>query len=468
VTDRRLARNLDWLNTHVNIAADKPVSAGKVEGLSTGPIGALLELLGSPQLDVPAIHITGTNGKGSTAMLSSRLLETHGVRVGTYGSPHIHALNERIKIDNKAITDDELADLLDDVRLATEHLDQELRWFELVTAAAFRHLNDQAVQAGVIEVGMLGRFDATSVADTRVAVVTNVQKDHTDGSPGWRERIAWEKAGIIRPASTLVLGELDPDLQKIFLDEPAAKQLVRNRDFGCTNHALAVGGRVMDIRTSRGIYNEVYLSLHGEFQVDNAVLAVVAVEEFIDAPLDDDALAEAFGTATMPARLEPVHTEPLVILDGAHNPAGAAAAVHTVNNDFEIFGEKYLLVGMMTGKDPEEMLLALGADDVELVVCCEPNWPRALPARELGDVARGMGLPVEVIASPAEAIDRLLVLAAENDMIFVGGSLYIAATVREQLLGERGTDSDAPDGDDFEASDDFDPADLGIAGLDDL
>lgn len=443
MVDRRLARSLEWLNSHINLEANKDVSAGKVEGLSTGPIAALLEMLGSPQLDVPAIHITGTNGKGSTAMLASRLLETHGLSVGTYGSPHLHALNERIKVNNIAIADDELAEVLEDLKLAVDHFDpaahggQFLRWFELMTAAAFRYLNDRAVEVGVIEVGMLGRFDATTVADTRVAVVTNVQKDHTDGAEGWREKIAWEKAGIIKPDSTLVLGELDPAMQEIFLSEPAAGQLVRNRDFGCTNHALAVGGRVMDVRTPRGIYNEVYLSLHGQFQVDNAVLAMVAVEEFIDSPLDEEALAEAFGQAAMPARLEAVAVEPLIIIDGAHNPAGAAAAVDTITNDFQVFGEKFLLVGMMREKDPVEMLTALGARDVELVVCCEPTWPRALPADELGDIARSMGLPVEVIASPADAIERLLVLAAENDLIFVGGSLYIAASVRAQLLADR-------------------------------
>lgn len=457
LTDHRLARGLDWLNTHINLEANKGVSAGTVEGLSVGPIAGLLELLGSPQLDTPAIHITGTNGKGSTAMLASRLLETHGLSVGTYGSPHIHAINERIKVNGEPITDEQLADVLEDLRLASDHFDPEahggqfLRWFELVTAAAFRHFHDQAVDVGVIEVGMLGRYDATSVADTRVAVVTNVAKDHTDGADGWREKIAHEKAGIIKPASTLVLGELDPGLQKIFLAEPAASQLVRNRDFGCINHQLAVGGRVMDVRTARGIYNDVYLSLHGEFQVDNAVLAIVAVEEFLDSALEDDAIAAAFGEAKMPARLEPMGVEPLVIIDGAHNPAGARAAVETIKNDFTIFGEKFLLTGMMNEKDPVEMLTALGAHDVDLVVCCEPNWPRALPAHELGEVARSMGLPVEVIASPAEAIERLLVLASDNDLVFVGGSLYVAAAVREQLIanhvpGEDGDEDHRDDG----------------------
>lgn len=456
MVDRRLARGLDWLNSHINLEANKGVSAGTVEGLSVGPIAGLLELLGSPQLDTPAIHITGTNGKGSTAMLASRLLESHGLSVGTYGSPHIHALNERIKVNGEPITDEQLAEVLEDLQLASQHFDPEahggqfLRWFELVTAAAFRHFNDQAVDVGVIEVGMLGRYDATSVADTRVAVVTNVAKDHTDGAPGWREKIASEKAGIIKPGSTLVLGELDRELQKIFLAEPAVAQLVRNRDFGCLNHQLAVGGRLMDIRTSRGIYNDVFLSLHGEFQVDNAVLAIVAVEEFIDSALDEDAVTAAFGGARMPARLEPIGTEPLVIIDGAHNPAGAEAAVQTIKNDFTIFGEKYLLTGMMNEKDPVEMLTALGAHDVDLVVCCQPNWPRALPAQELGSVARSMGLPVEVIASPAEAIERLLVLASDNDLVFVGGSLYVAAAVRQQLMEHHvAEDAERDDGDQY-------------------
>lgn len=459
--NRRLARNLEWLHSHINLEANKGISAGKIDGLSTATIEGLLALLGSPQLDVPAVHLTGTNGKGSTAMLTSRILHAHGLSVGTYGSPHIHALNERIQHNGEPITDDDFADLLDDVRAAADHFDGSPTWFELMTAAAYRWFGDVAVQAGVIEVGMLGRFDATKVADTRVAVVTNVAKDHTDGSEGWAERVAWEKAGIIMPESTLVLGELDPALQEIFLAEPAAKQLVRNRDFGTLNHSLAVGGRVLDVRTPRGQYEDVFLSMHGSFQVDNASLAMVVAEEFLDSALDPEALNEAFSGANMPARLEVVGVDPLVIIDGAHNPAGAEAASATVRDDFQVFGERFLLVGMMEEKDPVEMLTALDADQAELVVCCQPNWARGMSAEDLGAAARSMGLSVEVIASPVEGYERLRMLATDSDLIFVGGSLYVAADVRAVAL-----DGDAADGDDHR-SDDADEDDEDEDGPDD-
>lgn len=437
--DRQLARDLDWLNSHINLEARKGISAGKVEGLGLETITAVLDMLGAPQLDVPAIHITGTNGKGSTGMLVSRLLETHGFSVGTYASPHLHVLNERIKLNNASIPDETFANTLAAVRLATEHLvaaSPELvpSWFELMTASAYRTFSDEAVAFGVIEVGMLGRFDATNVAATEVAVVTNVGKDHTNGDPGWEREVAREKAGIVKPESTLVLGELDPDLQQIFLAEPAAAQLVRNRDFGCLNHQIAVGGRVLDVRTPRGIYNEVFLSLHGSFQVDNAVLAMVAAEEAMDSALDDEALAEAFGSANMPARLEVVAHNPLIIIDGAHNPSGAEAMATALDEEFQSLGSRFLLVGMMDEKDPVEMLEALGAGRADLVVCCQPDWPRALPAATLGEAAESLGCSTEVITSPVEALSRLVALAGDDDMIIVAGSLYVAGAVRGALV----------------------------------
>lgn len=434
--DRRLARSLDWLDTAANRERIGGVRSGDSGDLGTDTVRAVLQLLGDPQGDYPAIHITGTNGKGSTAMLTTRILAEHGLSVGTYASPHLHAVNERIRFNDKPISDEELAEALEITKAVVDTLDPEIApsWFELVTATALRAFSDQAVDVAVVEVGALGRHDATNVVHSEVAVVTNVAKDHTAGATGWAEEVAGEKAGIITADSTLVLGELNPGLQSIFLAEPAAKQLVRNRDFGCTSHRVAVGGRSLDIRTPRALYDEVFLSLHGAFQVDNAVLAVVASEEFLDAALDDEALRAAFGQARMAGRIEPVAIDPLVIVDGAHNPAGASAAISAIDEEFHVVGLRYLIVGMMDDKDPTEMLSALNARDAELIICCAPDWPRARDAATIAAAARELGASAEVVVSPVEALERAYSLAEPDDMIIVGGSLYVVAAIRQALL----------------------------------
>lgn len=424
-----LKKLLAWLEGHINIEA----TAGKVEGLSLARMERLLELLGNPHLDVPAVHLTGTNGKGSTAQMITRILVAHGLSVGTYASPHIEKINERIQRDGEQISDDDLAATLVDVRLAADHMtaaDDPPSWFEIVTATAFRYFSDAAVDAAVIEVGMLGRYDATNVAATRVAVVTNVRKDHTDGAPGWREAIASEKAGIVKPTASLVLGETDPALQEIFLAEGPSTALRRDVDFETDTNVTAIGGRMVDVRTPRTSYDDVFVSLHGEHQGRNAALAIVAAEEFLDGELVREHLDAALGGAVMLGRFEIIAREPLVVLDGAHNVAGAAVAARTLAEDFHVFGGRFILVGMMRGKSPEELLEALDVRSADLVVCCEPNWPRALPAAELGAIAVSLGAQTEVISSPLDGLERLVALSTENDSILVTGSMYVVGAVR--------------------------------------
>lgn len=429
-----LDQALRWLDSHINLEAGTP-RAGSVGELSLDRMQGLLNMLGAPQLDVPVIHITGTNGKGSTAHLLSRILIAHGLSVGTYGSPHIDALNERIKHDDAPISDEDFTTVLNDLRLAADHLDAAPSWFELVTAAAYRWFNDIAVEAGVIEVGMLGRYDATNVADTQVAIVTNVAKDHTDGAEGWKEAIAAEKAGIIRAGAPLVLGETNPELLPIWEAEEPSPTYLRDRDFGVSRNELAIGGRLIDLRTPRSTYDELFVSLHGRHQGDNAALAVVAAELFLDAELDREHLDEALATAVMPARFEVLGREPLVIVDGAHNAAGAASSIATLDEGFHVFGQRILIVGMMREKSPEEMLAALSIGDADLVVVCEPSWTRAMPVEQLAEAARSTGASVEVARKPADALERALALSTEADLILASGSLYVAAEVRSTYQG---------------------------------
>lgn len=416
---------LAWLDRHVNIEA----TAGVVHGLSLDRMRMLAGVLGDPQRDFPAIHITGTNGKGSTAHLLTRLFGARGLYVGTYTSPHVSSINERIGLAGQPIDDAVLAGLLADVRRVTEASGIVPSWFEIMTGAALRCFADAAVDVAVVEVGKLGRYDATNVVDGDVAVVTNVGEDHTDGGPGWRAAVAWEKAGIVKPGKRLVLGETDPGLRDVFCEAGPSVTLLRGEDFDCVRNDLAVGGRVLDI-VSAGRYTDVFLGLHGRHQGDNAALALAAAEAFFDAPLSADVVTEAFGDAGLAGRMEIIGRTPLVVVDGAHNPDGACAARRALAEDFAGGRRTLMVIGMMRERDAERMFDEIGARDCELLVTTTAPSPRGIPAAELARLAAAAGIRAEAVDDPAAAVRHAQGLAAEGDLVFVSGSLYVAGAAR--------------------------------------
>jgi len=387
-------------------------------------------VLGDPQHDQPTVHVTGTNGKGSVARMVTALLGAHDLSVGTYTSPHLERINERISRNGEPIADDALAAVLTDLSGIETLLDHSPSYFELLTAAAFRWFSDEAVAAAVVEVGLLGRWDATNVVDGLVAVLTNIGHDHTDGVGDWRRRIAEEKSGIVKEGSTFVLGERDPALEPIFQATAAREIWRRDDDFGCTASRLAVGGRMLDLRTPGGSYDEVFLALHGEHQGDNAAVALAAAEAFFDRPLDPDLVAEAFAGVRNPGRFEVVGRDPLLVLDGAHNPDGARAAAATLDEGFAVPGARWLVVGTLAGRDPEELLAALGAADAAEVVCCAPDTPRALPAEVLASAVQAMGGTARVVPEVGRALEWALDTADGDDAILVTGSLYTVGAAR--------------------------------------
>ena len=423
-----------WLDCHVNLEA----TAGKVRGLSLERMRSLAAALGDPQRDFPAVHITGTNGKGSTAHLLSRLFAARGLHAGTYTSPHVSSLNERIQLAGRPIEDDVLAELLADVRRVIEATDLEPSWFEIMTAAALRCFADAAVDVAVVEVGKLGRYDATNVVDGEVAVVTNVGEDHTDGGPGWRAAVAWEKAGIVKPGTTLVLGETDPDLRDVFCEAGPSRTLLRGEDFDCVRNDLAVGGRMLDI-SAGGRYEDVFLELHGRHQGDNAALALAAGEAFFDAPLPADVVSEAFADAGLPGRLEIVGRGPLVVVDGAHNPDGASAARSALEEDFAGASRTFMVMGMMRERDPLRMFTEIGASGCELLVTTTAPSPRGIPAVDLARAAAEAGIRCEPVTDPAAAVRYAKGLAADGDLVFVTGSLYVAGAARNAHTTEPAT-----------------------------
>jgi dihydrofolate synthase/folylpolyglutamate synthase len=422
-----------WLADHVNLESDP---APRAAARRLDRVGQMVEYMGDPQAAYPIVHLTGTNGKGSTARMATALLRARGLSVGTYTSPHLERLNERIARDGDPISDDELAAALSAVAALEPLLDTRPTYFEILTAAAFRFFADVAVDVAVIEVGLGGRWDATNVADGQVAAVTNVALDHSETIGPTLADIAFEKAGIVKPGSSLVLGETDESLADIFRAAGAQEVVERDRDFGCLENKLALGGRVLDLYTSRLQYPGVFLAAHGSYQGDNAAVALAAVEAFFGGPLPYERVVEGMAAVRIPGRLEVVGRSPLCVLDGAHNPAGARAAADAVNEAFGAVEGRVLVVGMNQGRDPHEMLQALNAKAARLVVTCPPPSPRAIPAAPVAAAAEALGVAAHAVDSVPEAVDLALADASVDELVLVTGSLYVVGAARAWLAPE--------------------------------
>ena len=447
-----LAAALDYLADHVSLEHD-PAPAAAARRLDR--IRRLVGLMGDPQDAYPAIHLTGTNGKGSTARILTALLTASGLRVGTYTSPHLQRLNERIAHAGEPIPDDDLGEVIGAVAGLEPLLGSRLTHFEILTAAALRHFADEAVDVAVVEVGLGGRWDATNVVDAEVAAVTNVALDHVATIGPTTADIAREKAGIVKPASTVIVGETDPELAAAFTALPSKQAWHRDRDFGCPGNAAALAGRALELVVPGARYPDLFLPAHGAFQGDNAAVALAAAAAFFGRPPDAGVVAEGLAAASLPGRLEVVGHRPLVVLDGAHNPAGAVAATAAIEESFLTVpsgpaggagssGEtgpgsapgRILVVGFLAGRDPEEMLRALGVADARLVVACAPPSPRALPPAAVAAAATGLGCPARVVPPVGEAVDAAVEAAGTDGSVVVTGSLYVVGAARDHLVAQ--------------------------------
>ena len=420
---------LNYLDEHASYE-----KTGRVESPSLDNINTFMDLMGQPQLSYPVIHITGTNGKGSTTQIITQLLIAHGLQVGTYTSPHLEALTERISRNNEPISEQDFADCV--AAIADIEVIGGVRpsYFEVMTAAAFRYFADTAVDVAVIEVGMLGRWDATNVVNSSVAVITNIALDHQEFAGPRLEDIAFEKVGISKPGSVLVVGDTNEELREIWNAAESAAVLLRGNDFEISENELAVGGRMIDVRTERAVYKELPLPLHGQHQGDNASIALTAVEEFFGNVLDVEVVREGFAAARMPGRFEVLGRGPLVVIDGAHNPAGADVCAQVFFDDFSPEGKRILVVGALKGRDPQMLLSALRADEFDVVICCTAPTPRGIGANDLASAAKQMGCEQVVVCETVEsACDKALNIAREEDAVLVAGSLYVVGSARTFL-----------------------------------
>ena len=396
-------------------------------------ISALASLLGDPQRAYPVIHITGTNGKTTTARMTETLLRARGLRTGLFTSPQLSSMRERICVDGKPLPAEAFAAAYEEIAPYAAMVDGQqalhLSFFEVLTAMAFAAFADAPVDVAVIEVGLGGTWDATNIADGAVAVITPIAIDHTAYLGDTVGAIATEKAGIIKPGATAVLAR-QPEEAAVPLLRRAAEvgaSVVReDEDFGVTSRELAVGGQVLALRGLAGSYSDLLLPLFGEYQASNAACALAAVEAFsgADGPespvvLDDDLVREAFQTVTAPGRLEVVRRSPVMIVDSAHNPAGMAASIAAVT---EAFGFDLLVAVLAVSADKDvEGILAEMEPVVATLVVTRNSAARSMDADELARLA------VDVFGA-----DRIVVAARLDD------ALEAATTLADEAADESG------------------------------
>ncbi|MFP5022204.1 bifunctional folylpolyglutamate synthase/dihydrofolate synthase [Pseudonocardia phyllosphaerae] len=411
---------------------------------------ALCDALGEPQRGYPIAHLTGTNGKTSTSRMIDALLTEVGLRTGRYTSPHLQRATERINLDNRPITPERYVEAYREVEPVVDLVDAKrgegpaLSKFEVLTAMAFSTFADAPVEAAVIEVGLGGSWDATNVADAHVAVVLPIGMDHAEYLGEDIEAIAREKAGIIKEGSVAVLAAQDKKVAEILVDRCAevdAQVAREGAEFGVVEREMAVGGQRLELQGLSGRYDDVFLPLHGEHQASNAAVALAAAEALIGAgtaqPLDADAVRAAFASVRSPGRLEPVKggsDVPTVLLDAAHNPAGAKALATALSGEFR-FTRLVGVLGVLRGKDARGILQALEPVLHEVVVTTNSSG-RAMDADELGALATEVFGADRVSVSPSlqAAIDEGTEIAEEGGESGVGvvvtGSVVTAGEAR--------------------------------------
>ncbi|WP_371737268.1 folylpolyglutamate synthase/dihydrofolate synthase family protein [Glutamicibacter sp. ZJUTW] len=422
------------------------------------PMFRAMEILGEPNKACPVIHITGTNGKTSTARMIESLLMAHDLRTGRYSSPHLISVTERIAIDGAPVDDETFVRVWDEISPFLEIVDAELvergenklTYFEAVTILAFAVFAEVPVDVVVLEVGLGGITDATNVADADVSVITPISLDHTDllgDTPG---EIAEEKVGILKPGGYLVSSVQPVDAADVLLararelDVPAAFDTL---DFKLLDRQHGVGGQLLSIQGQAARYDEIFLPLFGAHQAQNATVALAAVEAFLGGgqrELNADLVRDGFAAATSPGRLELLRAAPSILVDAGHNPDGIRVTAEAIKESFG-FTRLVLMVGILQEKDAEAMLYTLReeyGDMVEDICITQSSSPRAIPAGELSTLAIDAGWPeadIHVTENLEDAIEWSVGRAeAGNDLsggVLVTGSITLVGEISLLLKG---------------------------------
>ncbi|MEV4643021.1 folylpolyglutamate synthase/dihydrofolate synthase family protein [Actinoplanes sp. NPDC049548] len=411
----------------------------------------LMDVLGSPQRAYPAIHLTGTNGKTSTARMIDSLLRAHGLHTGRYTSPHLETVRERISLDGEPVSEERLAATYDEVAPLAELIDKRapepLTYFDMTTAMAYAAFADAPVDIAVVEVGLGGEEDATNVIEAGVCVITPIGLDHTEWLGDTIEDIAWAKAGIIHRGATVISAVQTEEAMRPLLERCAdmgATLAREGSEFGVVRRDQAVGGQMLTLQGLGGVYDEVFLPLFGAHQAQNAALALAAVEAFLGAgpgkQLEADLVREGFAAVDSPGRLERVRSAPTILLDGAHNPHGMAATVAALEEEFA-FRHLVAVVAVLGDKDVSGLLDLLEPIAARIVVT-QNSSPRSMPLNELAQTAADIFGEdrVTVAQTMPDAIEEAVVLAEEDTdgelsgvAVLITGSVVTVADARKLL-----------------------------------
>nr|WP_246193188.1 folylpolyglutamate synthase/dihydrofolate synthase family protein [Kitasatospora atroaurantiaca] len=411
-------------------------------------IEALMDILGQPQRSYPSIHITGTNGKTSTARMVEQLLNTFELRTGRYTSPHVETVTERISLDGVPISPERFIETYRDIEPYIQMVDAQqpvaMSFFEVLTGMAYAAFADAPVDVAVVEVGMGGSWDATNVIDAAVAVITPISLDHTDKLGGTPGEIAVEKSGIIKQGALAVVAQQPLDAAQTILKravEVDATVAREGMEFGVVHREVAIGGQLVTFRGLGGEeYEDVFIPLHGAHQAHNAALALAAVEAFFGVGgagggrLDVDKVRQAFSGVSSPGRLEVVRRSPTVLLDAAHNPHGAEATVAAIGESFG-FTKLVGVIATSGDKDVSGLLEAFEPILAEVVIT-QNSTHRAMPVDDLAAVAVEIFGEDRVQVEPRldDAIEAAVTLAEEDDLggagVLVTGSVITVGEAR--------------------------------------
>ena len=406
-----------------------------------------LDILGDPQNSYPSVHITGTNGKTSTTRMIDALLGAFGVRTGRFTSPHLVDVRERITIEGDSISPDEFVRTWEDIAPYIEMVDRahaetdgtKLSFFEVFTVMAFAAFADHPVDAAVVEVGMGGRWDATNVIDAGVGVIMPIAIDHEKWLGSTIREIAEEKAGIIKPGQIVIVAKQQEEALRV-IEERAAQvdAIVRleGRDYEVLDRQLGVGGQMITVRTPAAVYEDVFVPLFGDYQASNAAAAIAAVEAFMGGRALDAKVVEAgMLSATSPGRLQVVRHSPTIIVDAAHNPAGAHTLGESISEAFDF--ERVVGVYSAMGDKDIEGVLGEVEPYLDSIVITQMPGTRAKPAEEIAQIAREVfgSDRVDVQEDILEAIATAVNLGESGDEsapatgVVVFGSVLLAGEV---------------------------------------
>jgi dihydrofolate synthase/folylpolyglutamate synthase len=406
-------------------------------------ISALVDILGSPQMSYPTIHVGGTNGKTTTSRMIDSLLFEMGLRTGRFTSPHLESYLERISINGQPIDAKELIFSFNDISPYLDLMDGKfenpISFFEAITALAFAAFAEHPIDVGVIEVGMGGEWDATNVVAADVSVITPIGLDHMEYLGSTISEIAATKAGIIKENGFIVLAQQTPEAAVELLRRAAevgADVAREGLEYSIDSRAIAVGGQLISITGLRGHYDDIFLPLHGKHQASNAAAALIAVEAFFgEQDLDIDAVRAGFANVTSPGRCEVIHRDPTIILDAAHNPHGAKAIAETMQSEFT-FDEVTGIVALMADKDALGILQAL-EPVMNLVIVTTNSSERSMNVTDLSKLATQVfGADRVFVEETLEgAIDRAVKdsvrpLSDESLAILITGSVVTVGEAR--------------------------------------